>query len=104
MFETIFKDLSESSEKMFSAVNFIDFFVHDILDYTMLKNNKSFTKNKQVFDISVAIDEIKMFLEDKAKMKDITIGTDLRGFPSEIAENGRKRIIKSVFTDKKRMQ
>ena len=74
-----------------------------MLDYTMLMHNKNFTKNKSVFDICQAIDEIKIFLEDKAKMKAITIGTELRGFPTEVLENGSKRIIKSVLTDKKRM-
>ena len=45
---------------MASATNFIDFFVHDILDYTILnKDEKSFTKNITVFSIKNAVKEIK---------------------------------------------
>ena len=44
---------------MFSASKFIDFFVHDILDYTILnKDSKNFIKNPKSFDIREAIDEI----------------------------------------------
>lgn len=44
---------------MFSATKFIDFFVHDILDYSILnKEEKNFSKNFGVFDIREAIQEI----------------------------------------------
>jgi hypothetical protein len=37
---------------MTSATKFIDFFVHDILDYTILnKDSKNFTKNIDIFNI-----------------------------------------------------
>lgn len=37
---------------MTSAAKFIDFFVHDILDYTILnKDDKNFTKDISVFDV-----------------------------------------------------
>jgi len=54
-------------------VNFIDYFVHDILDYTLLKEDKNFTKNMAVFDIREAIAEIQTFLEDKARLKQVTL-------------------------------
>jgi len=44
---------------MFSATKFIDYFVHDILDYTILnKQEKNFTKNNVVLDVREAINEI----------------------------------------------
>ena len=59
---------------MASATKFIDFFVHDILDYTLLsKNDKNFTKNITVFDMKTAVDEIRDTLCDKAKMKEIKV-------------------------------
>ena len=44
---------------MTSAAKFIDFFVHDILDYSILnKEEKVFTKALGIFDIREAINEI----------------------------------------------
>jgi hypothetical protein len=52
---------------MSSATKFIDFFVHDILDYTILSQEKNnFTKNITVFDIKIAVDEILDCLSGKA--------------------------------------
>lgn len=34
--ENIHVNMSKSGKKIFSAAKFIDFFVHDILDYSML--------------------------------------------------------------------
>jgi hypothetical protein len=49
---------------------FVDFFVHDILDFTILnKDEKNFTKNITVFDIKVAVNQIIDILEDKTQMK-----------------------------------
>ena len=51
---------------MSSACKFIDFFVHDILDYTILnKDTVNFIKDYKNFDLNIAIDEIKQILEDK---------------------------------------
>ena len=45
-FNSIFGGLQEVSKKVYSAVNFIDYFVHDILDYTILtKEDATFIKN-----------------------------------------------------------
>ena len=66
---------------MISATKFIDFFVHDILDYTLLnKEDSNFTKNFTVFSIQNAIEEIVDTLNDKCLMKEITIETKLFGF------------------------
>ena len=44
---------------MLPASKFIEFFVHDILDYTLLiKAEKNFCKNIEVFNIKTAVDEI----------------------------------------------
>ena len=57
---------------MISAVKFIDFFVHDILDYTLLnKKDKNFVKDTSIFEIQIAIAEIVNILEDKAKMENM---------------------------------
>jgi hypothetical protein len=48
--------LEKCSTKMSSACKFIDFFVHDVLDYTILnKDSKNFIKNSSNFDINIAI-------------------------------------------------
>ena len=59
---------------MDSATKFIDFFVHDILDYTILnKDGTNFTKNISLFDVKGAVSEIIQILDDKVKMKDIVV-------------------------------
>ena len=52
---------------MASATKFIDFFVHDILDYTILnKDESNFNKNITIFNVSQAVNEIIDTLHDKA--------------------------------------
>ena len=69
---------------MASATKFIDFFVHDILDYTIInQNSENFTKNISVFNMSNAVDEIIECLVDKVSMKNINIRTNLVGFNDE---------------------
>ena len=59
---------------MFSATKFIDFFVHDILDYTILnKQEKNFTKNSSILDIREAIKELSDIMLDKIEMKTIDL-------------------------------
>ena len=80
---------------MFSATKFIDFFVHDILDYTMLnKNAKQFIKQMDVFNLRNAIHEIIEIQEDKIKMKHIAIQTIFRGFNSSdyLVNTDQKRL------------
>ena len=86
---------------MGSATKFIDFFVHDILDYTLLnKDSKNFTKNFTIFNIKMAISEISETLEDKVKLKDISVQTLFEGFDK--VNNHKNRFL--VFTDQKRLQ
>ena len=59
---------------MFSATKFIDYFVHDILDYTILnKQEKNFTKNLSILDIREAIKELSDIMLDKIEMKAIDL-------------------------------
>jgi len=69
---------------MNSATKFVDFFVHDILDYTILnKDEKNFTKNITLFNVRTAVNEIVESLEDKIKLKDINVETRYVGFDNE---------------------
>lgn len=66
---------------MVNAAKFIDFFVHDILDYTILnKDHNKFKPQNQLFDIRDAIIQIIEIQEDKARMKQINITTEYFGF------------------------
>ena len=81
---SIYDGLFKSGRKITQAAKFIDFFVHDILDYTLLnKNVVGFVKHMEVFDIKKCIGEICMILSDKAGMKDIKFKTNLINFNSE---------------------
>ena len=83
-------------DKIFSAAKFIDYFVHDILDYTILnKDGKNFIKNPKIFDMRDAIEEIVVIQMDKIEMKQITIEKHFFGFTDEDF---------LVKTDIKRMQ
>jgi hypothetical protein len=81
---------------MASACKFIDFFVHDVLDYTILnKDSKNFIKNCSLFDINQAMKEMNDILEDKSQMKNIEIVVQYKGF-----SNSESNMVK---TDKKRL-
>ena len=68
-------------KKMTIATKFIDFFVHDILDYTVLnKDEKNFTKNITIFNIKIAVNEIIDIMNGNASMKEINIQVKLLGF------------------------
>jgi len=80
--------------KISSATKFIDFFVHDILDYTLLnEKEQNFMPNNTLFNINTGVDEITEILEDKVNMKNIKIDIKTIGFQDEII----------VKTDMKRM-
>jgi len=64
------KGLQDCGHKMGSAAKFIDYFVHDILDYTILnKQEKNFAKDLQIMDIRNTIEEIIEIQGDKAEIK-----------------------------------
>jgi hypothetical protein len=70
--EKIHGGLKVCTKKIVSASKFIDYFVHDMLDYTFLnKGDKNFMKTIELFDIRNTIDEIIEIQEDKMKMKGI---------------------------------
>jgi hypothetical protein len=78
---SIYNSIFDCGRKLTSATKFIDFFVHDILDYTILnKDDKTFSKNISVFNIKLAVDEIMETLYDKVSMKQINVGVELKGF------------------------
>ena len=55
----IYEGLVQAGEKCTSASKFIDFFIHDILDYTLLnKKETNFSKSCVPFNIKLAIKEI----------------------------------------------
>ena len=77
----ICEGIKDSGQKMFSATKFIDFFVHDILDYTILnKQEKNFTKNSVVLDVREAINEIMEIMNDKIEMKAIVVQQFFKNF------------------------
>ena len=72
--EEVYSSIHNCGKKMASATKFIDFFVHDILDYTILnKDDANFTKKITLFNIDFAVNEIVECLEDKVKMKKIVV-------------------------------
>ena len=57
--EQIHSDMEVTYKKIKTGANFIDFFVHDILDYTLLNNNGGkFSKMPKVVDIRESLEEI----------------------------------------------
>jgi hypothetical protein len=77
----IFKGIQSCGKRIINAATFIDFFVHDILDYTMLnKESMNFTKNMCVFNIKEAVLQILQIQEEKSELKSIKITTLYVGF------------------------
>lgn len=75
--------LETNSTKITSSAKFVDYFVHDMLDYTILTNENESSKFIKVisnFDIRNAIKEIYEILEDKASMKQISIKISYHNF------------------------
>jgi len=78
---------------MQSASKFIDFFVHDVLDYTILnKDSKNFIKNSNNFNLKEAINEINHILEDKSVMKKVNIEVKFVGFDHLTVKTDKKRL------------
>ena len=91
-----YQGLYTCGKKIKSSGQFIDFFVHDILDFTMLnKDGKNFSKDLKVFNINDAISQITEIQFDKTTMKNIKMTTVLKGF------EGCSNL---VMTDQKRLQ
>ena len=81
--EKIHEGLAVCTKKIVSSSKFIDYFVHDMLDYTILnKEEKNFMKTVDTFDIREAINEIIEIQEDKILMKNLQIEYIYKGFES----------------------
>ena len=92
----IYAGFMTQCKKMKAATNFIDFFVHDILDFTVLEERaENFTKNLTVFDVREAIDQILVMMEDKVNLQEILVRTRYLNFD----ESGYM-----IKTDMKRFQ
>ena len=66
---------------MGTATKFIDFFIHDMLDYTILsEGTQNFTKNISVFNINDAVNEIIDIMADKVNMKELNVSVQMLGF------------------------
>ena len=77
----LYKELKTVGKKMESASKFIDFFVHDILDYSVLMNNsKAFRAENEVFDIREGIKQISRVHEDSLALKNIDFKQYFIGF------------------------
>ena len=70
-----------AARKITNSAQLIDFFVHDILDYALLKGKKqNFMPDIQIFDIEEAVNQVVEVLQDKANMKAIKIIREYQGF------------------------
>ena len=68
-------------KKIVSATKFIDYFVHDMLDYSMLnEDEKKFTKDITIFDVKDAVNEILEIVEDKVTFKNLESNVVYNGF------------------------
>ena len=93
----VYKGLKDCGRKIVSATKFIDYFVHDMLDYTVLNQDDSkFTRTITVFDVRDAINEIIEILKDKISMKNIGCEIEYLNFMGSSGFN--------VKTDQKRLQ
>lgn len=96
---------NECCKKIQSANKFIDFFVNDILDFSVLnQNEKNFTKIMTVFSVKTAVNEILDMLFDKIKMKNITIkesyiDTDDENFLVETDQKRLQQVLLNLLTN-----
>ena len=90
--DLIYQGLEKNSDKMKASAKLIDYFVHDILDYTVLTNDsKNFIKEITNFDLQECIIQIYEILEDKVKMKDIRLKIELIGFTTNMINTDKRR-------------
>ena len=95
--------IGTSVKKLSQSVKFIDYFVHDILDFSILrKHDEKFTKDVKIFDIREAIKEIMEIQEDKVDMKGITVNSIFKCFDLKETEHPCDSYF--VKSDPKRLQ
>ena len=88
--------LDSCGSKINTAGSFIDFFIHDVLDYSILENESSkFQKVNEAFLVKDVILVVIQMIEDKTKMKNIGIKTT---FKDSSEDN-----FSMIKTDKKRL-
>ena len=75
----IFDQIDISALKMQHASEYIDFYICDILDYSVLNDSSenSFLKENKTFDIRNAISTVLDMVTDLSKMNTIGIKTEL---------------------------
>ena len=87
---------------MASATKFIDFFIHDILDYSILnEGSKNFKKNISVFNVKHAISEIIDTMSDKVEMKDLKVSIQMIGFNTSSHPDAEENLL--IKSDQKRI-
>ena len=78
--QDIYNNTKKCAEKIASATKFIDFFVHDILDYTVLnKDAEKFCRNITNENVLKVLNEIKETMQDKVDMKSIKVSISFVG-------------------------
>ena len=74
--QTFEQDLTTTNKKIQQSSKFINYFIHDILDFSILRDGgHKFVKHESVFDVKDAVHEIVDILHDKAVMKNIAVDT-----------------------------
>ena len=70
-----------SGKKITSSAQLIDYFIHDMLDYSILNGkSKIFMKNINPFNLKKCIRQIISIMADKIKMKNIQLKLSYSGF------------------------
>ena len=102
--QTFEQDLTTTNKKIQQSSKFINYFIHDILDFSILRDGgHKFVKHESVFDVKDAVHEIVDILHDKAVMKNIAVDTQFVGFPASL-HNSSLHACTYVKTDAKRLQ
>jgi signal transduction histidine kinase len=78
---------------MMTAGKFIDYFIHDVLDYSVLNNeSNNFIKVMECFEIREVIKIVIQMIEDKTKMKNIEIRTIFKDTNLSLIKTDKKRL------------
>lgn len=89
----LYKQLRQTGFKIKTSTKFIDYFVHDILDFSILnQKSKNFTKINSVFNIKESVSEIVEMLRDKMSMKDIVLKESYHNFDKLLVKTDQKRL------------
>lgn len=65
-------NVRDTSRKLVGLAQYIDFFIHDMLDFGILsEKSENFTKTLEVFDIRAAFDEVVEIFHEKISSKQL---------------------------------